>query len=71
MLEEMARLQEYDVRAPRINPLLASRCQIMAGRPNQARTICSEALQSLIRRPDTTPRMILYHLQGLLFAQPE
>lgn len=71
MLEEMARLQEYDVRAPRINPLLASRCQIMAGQPNQARTICREALQSLIRRPDTTPRMILYHLQGLLFAQPE
>lgn len=71
MLEEMARLQEYDMRAPRINPLLAARCQIMTCQPRQARTICREALQVLIRRPDTTPRMILYHLQGLLFAQPE
>jgi hypothetical protein len=71
MLEETARLQEYDMRAPRINPLLAARCQIMAGRPREARTICRETLQVLIRRPDTTPRMILYHLQGLLFAPVE
>ena len=71
MLEEMAHLQEHDLRAPRINPLLAARCQTMAGQPHQARAICREALQVFVRCPDATPRMIRYHLQGLLFAPVE
>jgi hypothetical protein len=43
----------------------------MAGQPHQARAICREALQVFVRCPDATPRMIRYHLQGLLFAPVE
>jgi len=68
MLEEMARLQEFDLRAPRINPLLAARCQLLAGLPHKTRATCREALRLFLTRPDATPRMIRYHLQGLLFA---
>jgi len=69
MLEEMARLQEYDPRAPRVNPLLAARCQLLAGQPHKARATCRDALRLYLTRPDAMPRMIRYHLQGLLFAE--
>lgn len=69
MLEETARLQEFDPRAPRINPLLTARCQFLAGLPHKTRATCREALRMFLMRPDSTPRMIRYHLQGLLFAE--
>ena len=58
MLEEMARLQEYDPRAPRVNPLLAARCQLLAGQPHKARATCRDALRLYLTRPDAMPRMI-------------
>jgi hypothetical protein len=51
MMEEAARLQEYDSRAPRINPLLLARCQLLAGRDQKARATCRDALRSLLSRP--------------------
>ncbi len=70
LIEEMVHLQKDDPRAPRINPLLTARCQYLAGQPRQAQTTCREALRMLLMRSDETPRMIRYHLQGLLFAEP-
>ena len=70
LLEEMARLQEFDPRAPRINPLLAARCQFLADQPRKAHATCRDALRRLLMYPEETPRMIRYHLQGLLFAAP-
>ena len=50
-LEEAARLQAHDLRAPKINPLLFARCQILAGQDKKARDICREALRTLLMRP--------------------
>ena len=50
-LEEIARLQASDLRAPQINPLLFARCQILAGQDKKARTICRDALRKLLQRP--------------------
>ena len=50
-LEETARLQAHDLRAPQINPLLFARCQILAGQDKKARAICRDALRKLLQRP--------------------
>jgi hypothetical protein len=87
LLESTARLQEYDPRAPRVNPLLLARCQLLAGQQQKARATCRDALRALLARPvsydfatgayrappntgENDNRMIRYHLQGLLFAEP-
>jgi hypothetical protein len=53
LLEETARLQEYDPRAPRVNPLLLARCQLLAGQHQKARSTCRDALRTLLARPAT------------------
>ena len=50
-LEEAARLQANDPRAPRINPLLLARCQMLAGQDKKARVTCRDALRTLLMRP--------------------
>lgn len=70
LLEQTHRLQEYDVRAPRVNPLLLSRYQLLCGQPQKARLTCREALRTLMYDSTDYNRMVRYHLQGLLFATP-
>ena len=50
-LEEAARLQKHDSRAPRINPLLLARCQFLSDQDKKARATCREALRTLLLRP--------------------
>jgi len=70
LLEQTHRLQEYDVRAPRVNPLLLSRYQLLCGQPQKARLTCREALRALMFDSTDYNRMVRYQLQGLLFAKP-
>ncbi len=70
LLEQTRRLQEYDSRAPRVNPLLQARCQILSGNIEKAKATCREALNGLILDQTDYNRMIRYHLQGILFSQP-
>lgn len=57
-----------DGRAPRVNPLLQARAEILSGRRPLARATCRKALRELVADPSPYNRMIRYHLQGLLFA---
>lgn len=57
-----------DGRAPRVNPLLKARAELLSGRRPQARVTCRKALRELVADPSPYNRMIRYHLQGLLFA---
>lgn len=57
-----------DGRAPRVNPLLLARAQILSGQRAQSRATCRLALRELIGDPSPYNRMIRYQLQGLLFA---
>lgn len=52
-LMRVEKLQAYDSRAPRINPLLLARCQMMAGQREDALRSCRAALQSLMMLPVT------------------
>ncbi len=52
-LEMIKRLQAWDSRAPRVNPLLMARCQILAGQREQARATCRDALRTLMTLPAT------------------
>jgi len=70
LLEQTHRLQEYDSRAPRVNPLQLARYDILTGQRQKSRLVCREALQTLIADHSEYNRMIRYHLQGLLFAVP-
>ncbi len=68
LLERCEALTVADGRAPRVNPLLLARAQILSGQRQQARATCRKALLELIDDPSAYNRMIRYHLQGLLFA---
>ena len=57
-------------RAPRVNPLLQARADILSGQKQKARLVCRQALMGLIADPSDYNRMARYHLQGLLFSQP-
>ena len=70
LLEKTQRLQEYDYRAPRVNPLLLARCQLLSGHRQQAQASLRAALLDLLADPTDYNRMLRYHLQGLLFAKP-
>jgi hypothetical protein len=70
LLSDTARLQAFDPRAPRVNPLLLARCQILSGQRQAARATCRDALRTLIADRSAENRMIRYLLQGLLFATP-
>lgn len=70
LLEKTRQLQEYDSRAPRVNPLMLARYQLLSGQAGKARTTCRDALRTLIADTTDYNRMIRYHLQGLLFAKP-
>lgn len=70
LLEETRTLQQYDYRAPRVNPLLQARCYLLSGQRQKARSACREALGYLVSDPTEYNRMIRYQLQGILFAKP-
>ena len=70
LLDQTCLLQEYDTRAPRVNPLLLARYHLLSGQREKARLTCREALRELFADPTEYNRMIRYHLQGLLFAKP-
>jgi hypothetical protein len=70
LLEEARNLQQFDSRAPRVNPLLLARCQLLSGQRQKARLVCREALLQLASDRTDYNRMIRYQLQGLLFANP-
>jgi len=70
LLEAAAAGAARDGRAPRVNPLLLARADIQSGQKQKARLVCREALMTLMADPSGYNRMIRYHLQGLLFAQP-
>ncbi len=70
LLEETRALQQYDGRAPRVNPLLLARYDLLSGQRQKARLACREALGILVADHTGYNRMIRYHLQGLLFAKP-
>ena len=68
MLEACAAYAAADGRAPRVNPLLQARAEILSGLRPQSRATCRKALRELVADPSAYNRMIRYHLQGLLFA---
>ena len=70
LLDEAAACSASDGRAPRVNPLLQARADILSGQRQKARLVCRQALMNLISDPSGYNRMIRYHLQGLLFATP-
>ena len=70
LLEQTCLLQQYDTRAPRVNPLLLARYHLLSGQREKARLTSREALRELFADPTDYNRMIRYHLQGLLFAKP-
>jgi hypothetical protein len=70
LLEETRHLQQYDYRAPRVNPLLQARYWLLSGQRQKARLVCREALGPLVADSTDYNRMIRFHLQGLLFAKP-
>lgn len=70
LLEQTREIQAFDHRAPRVNPLLLTRLQLLTGRTQKAKLTCRDALRLLIADPTEYNRMIRYHLQGLYFANP-
>ena len=70
LLEAAAASAATDGRAPRVNPLLQARADILSGQKQKARLVCRQALMGLIADPSDYNRMARYHLQGLLFSQP-
>ena len=70
LLEAAHGIQQYDYRAPRVNPLLQARCLLLSGQRLKARATCREALGLLVADTTDYNRMIRFHLQGLLFAKP-
>lgn len=69
LLEQTQSIQEFDHRAPRVNPLLLTRLQLLAGQTQKAKLTCRDALRLLIADPTEYNRMIRYQLQGLYFAK--
>jgi hypothetical protein len=70
LLELCAEYSDFDGRAPRVNPLLQARAELLAGENEKARLICRRALYELITDPSNYSRMIRYQLQGILFSLP-
>lgn len=69
LLETCAAGSALDGRAPRVNPLLKARAEILSGQ-RRSRATCRQALRELLADPSPYNRMIRYHLQGLLFSTP-
>ncbi len=70
LLEESCRHPDWDGRAPRVNPLLLARYQLLSRQGQKARQTCREALRQLASDTTEENRMIRYHLQRLLDAIP-
>lgn len=70
LLDVCADYSAVDGRAPRVNPLLQARAEILSGQKQKARLICRRALSEMIADPTSYNRMIRYQLQGILFSQP-
>lgn len=70
LLEKTSRLQEYDVRAPQVNPLLLARYFILSSQHTKAQQTCREALGKHFLCATNETKTVRYHLQGLLFARP-
>ena len=70
LLNEAAARSASDGRAPRVNPLLQARIDILSGQKQKMRLVCRDALMKLMSDPSNYNRMVRYQLQGLLFSQP-
>jgi len=70
LLEESCRHPDWDGRAPRVNPLLLARYQLLSRQSQKARQTCRAALRQLGSDTSEENRMIRYHLQRLLDAIP-
>ncbi len=70
LLEQTRRLQEYDVRAPQVNPLLLARYFFLSAQPSKARQTCREALGKPFMSATNENKIVRYQLQGLFFAKP-